>query len=512
MMSVTFESRQGKALPAWGTSLSVERLSWRAVGGPWAARIRATGGSGPSGDLVRLWKLADLLGARVLVNDESGPAWWGYARGVEIHDGARVVRVSLEGMANRVAVGYREYSPLEEGGLRRCTAFFENAESMATYGVKERIFEMGQASPAQAEACARTWLARVANPQMTIRIDTVAQGGAGDKPGQPYAVIEAMGWWETLDWKFYGEPRGLEGNNNPGKSQRLGEQAGNQGLAQSFVISGSEGWRLNEIWLRLGRFSAADGLSLLLRSDSSNNPGATLASMTRTAAETPEEMGWARFWLPAPATLNPGTRYWFSLARSGGVDAAAYWNVSVSELPDYAGGEVRLWNGGSWAARAPAGDAVFLLVGVEETTTQLARMLAGGPGQFLAETRMLASSGVNARLFRDGTSARGRQEVEALLRVGDSAGRRLLANVDAARIAHVQRQPEEPGSAAITTGAAGELRTQGGLALGASANPAGSWVGLGAVATAGVLLGRKGSVFVEACAWEDKRGVYITEV
>jgi hypothetical protein len=495
MHTVTFERRD--FLPhegAPGVGWRVQRMAWRAAGGAWRAALEAR-----ADEAWRLWGLADLLRCGVRISDGLGLAWWGYVNAVMVQQGAQRVRISLDAMGNKVAVGYRRYSIASDGGERMVTGFQTDADSVRVYGEKERVFQLGQATLSEATAYAKAMLARVRKP---------TQAGSVHPLADCAAWVDCRGWWETLDWKFAREARGLAGLTRAGKAQPLGNSQAAYRVAQQFT-PGAAGWHLGEVWVRVQRVGPAlDGLSLWINGPGAGGPGANITGVTVGPEALQEEMGWVRFVLPARVWLNGGATYWILLGRAGATSPSTYYQVAVDELLGYSEGGLYLPSGASWLPRAPEADLCFQAVGEEETTESLGRLLgAEGAGQFLRGVRLEASSGVWARLHRDG-SERGRAAAERLLRTGTSAGERLLAEVLPDRIVRVYRQPAADGGAAnlVHVRADGRLAAPDGRPLEASQQPAGRWVRLGALAG---FSGLQNAIFAEQIAWTPERGVHV---
>ena len=81
---------------------SVEWLSWAELGGPDKGRIRA------DGPLASLQELNRLLRSPVRVLDDFGMArWWGFVNEIELHLDGVIYCLTLDGLANRVAVRWR---------------------------------------------------------------------------------------------------------------------------------------------------------------------------------------------------------------------------------------------------------------------------------------------------------------------------------------------------------------------------------------------------------------------
>lgn len=480
---------------------SVRQLTWRAVGGPAFAAFSV---SAP--DPARLWTLVDLLRCPLTLLDARGPAWWGCFTAVELHIGARIIRVSLDDMANQVAVSYRALSPLTEGGALTRTAFLADPDSVKVYGEKQAVYALGQATAASAEALRAVQLARVAQPQLTNQSARATE--------TPYALLEARGWWQTLSWKYHVDGRGRIAALASGSQVQLASLAANARLVQSFTV-GAEGWTATEVWLKAARFRATDTLRLELCASSGGLPAAALASSSLSAAagNPPLQDGidWVRFPLSAPLMLQANTTYWLSLTRSGPVSALDYYVFSCDEGRQYPG-TLRLWNGSAWVPRDPEAVLTFTVLGVEETGAQLARLLSPSPGvgQFFSGVRVESATGIQAACYADG-SQRGQAAVERLLSQGLTGGQRLLARVEPDRTVRVYPQPAASAllSAACTLAPSGALVDPGGRALLPSQWPAGQWLRLGGLSSgsggssAGSSTAAGGNpIFIESCTWD----------
>ena len=493
MFSISLSSPGGSTwLPPSPLAWTVERMSWRAVGGPWTARLRAD-----APRLNTLWQLAEGLGYGLTLFDAREAAWWGYLSAVELHAQGQVVRLSLEGMANQVAVAYHERTPNAWAGPRQQSAWAADSGSIARYGAKQRVFALDSAGAdaASAAAYAATLLRRYAGPQIT----TLA--GAGT---ELYAVVEARGWWERLDWRFYSDPRGLEGHQSGGSvAVGVGGQPAAARVAQSFRLATAEGWTADEVWLKLRRNHAADTLLLEVRDGESSAPGETcLARASLPAAQISEELAWTRFALDAPVALQPGRTAWLVLSRSGAIDPDGFVQVAADEDAGYPRGDLRLWNGSAWTARAPDADLHFQALGGEETSAQAAHLL--GEADCLRGARIETPSGIQSRVYRDGTR-RARAEIEALLQGGTASGQRLLARVTPERVAVVYAQPAGE-QAALALSPGGQITRLDGRILAPSEQPAGQWARLGALTAPGAA---PNLLFIESCAW-DGRGIHLS--
>jgi len=157
-----------------------------------------------------------------------------------------------------------------------------------------------------------------------------------------------------------------------------------------------------------------------------------------------------------------------------------------------------VFNGSAWAARAPDADLSFQVIGVEDSGAQAREMAASG--QFIGAVRLDGTSGIDGRLYRDG-SRRTRAEIELLLNSGTSDGLRLLASVGPNRAVHLYPAPD-PGKTAYQIGPGGSILRLDGRPAQPSDRVAGQWARLGSAAAPGGLYGYGGLLFIETCAWQ----------
>lgn len=487
-MDVIFNRRDFSGavlMPA--VELGVDLLEWRAVGGAWKAQVTATGAS-----QERLWGLVDLLRCEMVVSDERAACWWGYVSAVEVHAGARVIRVSLAEMWNTVRVSYRDDSPSQEGGKENFTAWTADAESVRAWGSKEKNFRMGVANAADAAAYAASLLAEAGKPAVSAWVSSQAAEF-------PYVVIEGRGWWEALDWEYYSQGKGQTGNLASSGSIIFGT-SGSQSIAQGFSYAGG-GWYLNEVWIKIKRLLATDNLSLTVCANNAGVPGTVLGTATAvpyTALE--EEMTWVKFSFSTAVAVTNGTQ-WLKISRSGSMSAVNYYIASVDEGLNYANGYLIYYTGSAWTSRVPDADLTFLVVGVDDTGTQVKAMVVDG--QFFTVCRLEGESGIDGRLYRDGEK-RIREEAELLLKLGQSTGGENLAFVNRDRVVRVYAKP---GSSPVRfqVGEDGSLTLADGRPALASDQPAGQWAKLGDLSAVGELMGYDSAVWIEGAVWEKGR-------
>ncbi len=164
-------------------------LTWDAIGGCDRATFRVVAGE------LDLWQLPDLLRCGISVGDgRGGHVWWGYVHSVDLDLGSYSFGVSLDNLANRIAVAY-EYvgSGVNASGTRATTDWAEDEDSIAEFGTFERLESLASADQYDAEARRDALLEVLAWPQPTIDF--------GDR--KLSATIEAYGWHHILKRRYY---------------------------------------------------------------------------------------------------------------------------------------------------------------------------------------------------------------------------------------------------------------------------------------------------------------------
>lgn len=165
-------------------TLSVVNFDAYAVGGPHTATLEATG---EALDALRGW-----LGFYVIIRNENNtPVWWGKVVSATTPIDALEVGASLNDVANAVKVLY------SVGGVTYETAWHEHAKSIATYGRKELLFSLGEATAAQATAAATTLLNGKALARQSLNFN------AGNT-----AILSCVGVWSLYDWTYHADISG----------------------------------------------------------------------------------------------------------------------------------------------------------------------------------------------------------------------------------------------------------------------------------------------------------------
>ena len=181
----------GNQLTLSNPLFTVNSMTWSVIGGCETANITA---EDPSD--ANLWRLVENLRCPVVIMDEiDRVAWWGYVFEVRIKAGGFEFGVSIDSMVNKVAVAY---SFIADGssqvGTRKTTAWSNDADSIAAYGIKEYLASGSGLTDAAALAKRDAILAAKKYPGGTI--------AESRSNGNATATIACRGWWTTLDWRY----------------------------------------------------------------------------------------------------------------------------------------------------------------------------------------------------------------------------------------------------------------------------------------------------------------------
>lgn len=203
-----FDRNLSRVAPPANLRFQVQPFSVDVEGGPDQAKITVTGQAEP------LWLLVGWLryGLRIK-NGLDTLCWAGYLHEIEITVGATTFNLSLEQMANRVAVKYSyQNAGVTVDGV---TNWSQDNFSVANFGLKELIESRANCPPASAAARQATALATYAYPLS-------APPSIDDPAATPTATLYARGWFATLDWRYYAQPVGKLVATNGGANQVLG--------------------------------------------------------------------------------------------------------------------------------------------------------------------------------------------------------------------------------------------------------------------------------------------------
>lgn len=459
-LSVVIYQRDFSApITAIGARYQINNYSHAAIGGPDRATITAYGNE------QQLFELMERLRAPIEIHDWRGvTVWWGFVYRVSVRVGAIEVGASLEKMYNRVAVAYSM-----DGGRhdRLTTEWAENADGIATYGVKELKESLSSGNLESAVAKRNTILERSQYPpplppRMSDRADALS------------ATLDCRGWWHTLGWQYFAQAAGLEAYTVSGSGmQDIGRDSTSSRVAQSFSTTLS--WATNEVEVSLRKEGApSDSARLELCANSSGQPGSVLAAGEVTANDMDNSLGYVKFRLNGTVNLAAGTTYWIVVSRTGGLNSANYYKINLNEEAGYSRGVFRYNRNGSWVQRDPDADMLFRVTGSAETTAQIEDMVTRA-GQFITGTIIDVNSGISTNPYRDG-DRRAIDEILELLKTGTQSKRRLLATVTPERIVKVYEEPAyNPDQPMLFLDSNGTLTNIYGTKVLAHTCPVGGW-------------------------------------
>jgi hypothetical protein len=437
------------------------------LGGPVEASITAYG------TRESLYDLIEWLRCPIRMFDSFAQnLFWGYINEVQIRTDALEIAVTLDSMANKVAVEYSSMTPGQAVvGQQVITDWQQNDVSIATYGTKELIATLSDVSTNLAEVKRGLLLEEKKYPLTTWYMS--------GQQGSLSATLLCKGWWSTLDWKYYLNNSGYEAYTESGEGvHQLGNDSGHMFCAQSYQLGVAVGWYADKVLIKLRKEgSPADNVRISLYSDVAGAPGTELAYALAAGTSVPTDYNWMMVDLNTRVWHAPATTYWLVLTRSGAADSSNYYWIDVNEELGYTRGVFRYGNGSSWNARSPDADMNFEVEGSIETSQQLST-LATQCGQFLTGgVKLDVASGVYSCPYRPGTTT-GLAEALVLLKAGTSNSRRMLAEVTVNKVLRVYEEPARPTNPQLLMTSSGRVRDITGSVWPPFWAPVGKWVGM----------------------------------
>lgn len=188
-----------KALP--DCVYKVLRYSKNQIGTYIQAAVTATGSD------AEVWQLINYLRIPTTIKNSNGVVVWaGMISEVKITSGNISVSVTLDLMRNKVAVDYSS----ADGSLVGTTEYASDADSIATFGIREIVESLPSSDLAQAINFRDTLLSLRKKPVPAWQVSGSAREAS--------AEITLRGFWSTLDWRYYTasetqqEVEGINGN------------------------------------------------------------------------------------------------------------------------------------------------------------------------------------------------------------------------------------------------------------------------------------------------------------
>ena len=479
--------------------LQVERLTWKALGGPHEAVLTGTVPDSGWAAFSTQWALG-LLRRPVTVTNQAGEhAWWGYVHRVEVDQAGLRLVYNLDELANRVCVLYWQQEPqLEWSGERSFTPWVDDLESQKIYGVKERIFQLRSMDAAEALQARDALLAQYSRPQPHLT-------GSRSTGLKSRVRLECRGWWETLTWKIARFDDGYEGFVKPASlTQNLGRSASlDARIAQSFSTAYGS-WMCGEAVVNIRAVGlVTDQVVCELCADANGIPGVVLTSATVDASLVSGSRWWVKFLFDPRVEIQANTPYWLVFSRSGALSTANFYQLYMDNSNSYPNGKLTTWNGTTWIDSAGGlGDVNFYTTGYTTRFARLEELAAQeNGGQFLTDLLVLSVISGETLLKREGILDC-RAELEGLLEQGSDSASRLLAQIEADRRLVIYDQPAEDAWRYMLDGS-GALRTRSGRAAWSHDPLAGQHVWL-----ANHWLDAQ--PLIQVVAWTPERGLTVT--
>lgn len=406
----------------------VQRYSFDAIGGPKDARINATG------DLPALWQLTAMLRLPIEIYDEQGTnVWWGTVNEIKIQTQILELSLSLENMANSIAVAYSTQAGGQTGAASQAmTGFATNADSIAEFGTKQMILSGRNMTQTQAEAFRDAALDRLRFPVPEIELKE-SDSISGE--------IRCVGWWKTLEWGLVTEAAtGETISASHTNTQQDFTDAATEKVGQTFDVNGAQDFVLEKVsvWIKKTG-SPANDLTVAVYEDSGGSPGSLVDSATLAESDISVDFDVEVITMTGGATLTAGTTYWIVLELAAGSgDASNYYSVGTNENNPYADGAFQTHDGVSWSSDATR-DMAAAIFGSRATNTQIENILDDAvAGQFFTGHDVEAT-GINAPALADGDF--NALEIMAELLTATSNNKRLVANVTRNRRVVIEEEP-----------------------------------------------------------------------
>lgn len=445
----------------------VNTMEWNDMGGPAVAEISASGGRH---DLLNLLYL---LGSKAEITSGWGFVWWGLVNTIMLQFPGLEVSYSLDGLHNRVAVAYTYVGAgAPTGGVRKTTSYLQDTDSIALFGTHEYLYSGNNLSDAAAVSQQTILLATSKLPQGAA---TMMRGGG---LGKFTAVINCIGYYKTLDWRYANVPAQVSVSYTTlgAAEQVIGSADNNQKILQQFTVGSSN---IHVIQAKVNirtQGSPTDEISVNIYAlDGSGNPtGSALLSGSIPAYLLSGTAAWMTVSF-TDTVLTASTQYGLTLERST-FDATNYYVANVNESLGYSGGVFKYWNSNMWANRTPNADMPFqILIDPQVVNTTQVANLVNSFGGFLAGTVIEDVSSETTGSYRDGDTTV-LSVVEELLRPGGPNDRKYRVTVTRERYLVIEERPAKSAGCFLMDGR-GKLQ-ENGMKASPFETALGQWVGL----------------------------------
>jgi len=403
-------------------------LSWSAYGGPHIAHLKI------SGSLRSLFETTRLLRSPVeIYADDTAPVWWGFVSEITIYFGQLKIFVSLDRLINRVKVQYSFISPDNHLADQSQTTWVDDLGSQTEFGIKEFIIHRSKIDDDFAENLRDTVLSGHAWPETEFSQSFI--------DADAYALVKCSGWFETLSWKYYENLKNFYANYGPAPGTFEFDMDSSHRRPSQIFTANANG-SLQYVYFQVRKIGSPTGDLKATVRDATNTSIGTSAIIS--PASVSEDYAWLKFTFSSPPSLVSGATYKLNLFSTA-INAANFYAVKTDENQGYSGGYAVYWDGAAYvnvpSITHPARkcDLIFRAVLVTDTGDQLAAIATSG-NQFFTKIDTI-TSGVNTSPYRaNGYSCL--REIQALMNLGTSNNRLILASVNYFRQLEFYEQPD----------------------------------------------------------------------
>jgi hypothetical protein len=483
-------------------TLTAQSYGFAAIGGPSSASISV---SGPQAELLQA---ADWIMCPVAIYQDGEIVWWGFVHDVALNLGGVSVGVSMEKLANRIAVAYELAVVGSTTGERATTAQTNDTDSQAEYGIKELLATSTASTATAATTYRDRLLDALATPPKTL--------GMGD--GSLGVTLECKGWWETFGWRTYDYEGAWAGSLGQGENSGLVLVMDDTYFQayQSFQLRAADDDNFYAAALDIHLTKTGTGGNPLkfyitsdLTTDGSGDPVNVLAYGTTTPSDYGND-AWHKIALNTMVLLQPSTTYylWVRPAGAWSFPTSDYCTWVTYDPTSYAEGALYSGNNNaspSWSVQA--GDASFGVYGYRDTAQQVSDIATAVKHARIGAIQLDTTSGVKTSATRAAES-NALTEIQALLEVGCSDGQRMLAEITRQRILRVYKEPTADVATDYMLTADGKVWTSKGIAVKPSTFRPGVWVRLRdtVLSDCDALLSRLSPIFIEGTEYDCASG------
>ena len=251
-------------------------------------------------------------------------------------------------------------------------------------------------------------------------------------------------------------------------------------LAQSFTIPSDEDWYFYSVEIQARKIGApTDNLRARIYGDNSGAPGTLIETALISGGSVPTQFQWLTFDFTGLNYLESGTTFWLVIDRSGSADPEDYYEITVDEDKGYTDGAFLISDGTAWQTRPIDADLPFRILGKEETTDQIVKLIAQ-ESEYIASVDLIDESGILMNQHRTGNTT-ALTELLDLLDIGTTNNVRLLATVTPDLVLRIEEEPAQPSMPDYQLGIDGVVYTKYGQRIpNGQIDFVGKWISIGA--------------------------------